>query len=57
MTFFRGAQLRDPQKLFNSRLDSKTVRAIDFHEEDAINGLALRALTLEAMKLNESKIK
>src|SRR6185503_706029 len=32
LTFFKGAQIQDPQKLFNTRLDSKTVRAIDFFE-------------------------
>ena len=31
LTFPNGAQLKDPQNLFNTRLDSKTVRAIDFH--------------------------
>jgi len=38
LTFPKGAQLKDPKGLFNTRLDSKTVRAIDFHEGDAING-------------------
>ena len=37
LTFPKGAQLKDPEVLFNTRLDSKTVRAIDFHEGDAIN--------------------
>ena len=27
LTFPKGAQMKDPQKLFNTRLDSKTVRA------------------------------
>jgi hypothetical protein len=35
LTFPKGAQMKDPKKLFNTRLDSKTVRAIDFHEDDA----------------------
>ena len=30
LTFPKGAQMEDPKGLFNSRLDSKTVRAIDF---------------------------
>jgi len=47
LTFPKGAQLRDPKGLFNTRLDSKTVRAIDFHEGDAINASALKALILE----------
>src|SRR2546429_2954609 len=44
LTFPKGAQLKDPKGLFNTRLDSKTVRAIDFHEGDAINASALKAL-------------
>lgn len=34
---------------------SKTVRAIDFHEGDAIDEAALKALILEAVGLNKSK--
>ena len=41
LTFPKGTQMKDPHKLFNTRLDSKTVRAIDFHEGDAINEAAL----------------
>ena len=57
LTFPKGAQMKDPQKLFNTRLDSKTVRAIDFHEGDPINEAALQALILEAVGLNKSKAK
>jgi hypothetical protein len=55
LTFPKGAQMKDPQKLFNTRLDSKTVRAIDFHESDTVNEAALKALILEAVRLNTSK--
>ena len=55
LTFPKGAQMKDPHKLFNTRLDSKTVRAIDFHEGDTINEAALIALILEAVGLNKSK--
>jgi hypothetical protein len=47
--------MNDPHKLFNTRLDSKTVRAIDFYEGDTINEAALQALMLEAVGLNTSK--
>src|ERR1700680_3746330 len=57
LTFPKGAQMKDPQKLFNTRLDSKTVRAIDFHEGDTINEAAIQALMLEAVGLNTSKAK
>lgn len=55
LTFPKGAQMKNPNKLFNTRLDSKTVRAIDFHEGDAIDEAALKALILEAVTLNKSK--
>jgi hypothetical protein len=55
LTFPKGAQMQDPHKLFNTRLDSKTVRAIDVHEGDTINEAALHALMLEAVGLNTSK--
>src|SRR5512138_4040706 len=52
LTFPKGAQMKDPQKLFNTRLDSKTVRAIDYHENDPVDEAALKALILDAMRLN-----
>jgi hypothetical protein len=55
LTFPKGAQMEDPNQLFNTRLDSKTVRAIDFHDGDAIDEAALKALILEAVGLNKSK--
>lgn len=55
LTFPKGAQLNDPQRLFNTRLDSKTVRAVDFHEGDIVNAAALQTLIREAMALNAAK--
>ncbi len=57
LTFPKGAQLRDPHRLFNARLDSKTVRAIDFHEGETIDEVALKALILEAVGLNTAQAK
>src|SRR5512147_3296140 len=57
LTFPKGAQMKDPKKLFNTRLDSNTVRAIDFHESDAVDEAALKALILDAVGLNTSKIR
>jgi hypothetical protein len=54
LTFPKGAQMKDPKKLFNTRLDSKTVRAIDFYEGDTVAEAALKALILEAVGLNTS---
>ena len=55
LTFPKGALVKDPKKLFNARLDSNTVRAIDVHEGDAVDEAGLKALILEAVRLNASK--
>jgi hypothetical protein len=57
LTFPKGAQIKDPKQLFNSRLDSKTVRAIDFFEGDEIDEAALKALIQEAMEVNRGATK
>ncbi len=49
LTFPKGARLQDPKKLFNARLDSGSVRAIDFLEGEEIPEAALTALILEAL--------
>jgi hypothetical protein len=54
LTFPKGAQMKDPKGLFNTRLESKAVRAIDFHEGDAINASALKALIVQGARLNRS---
>ena len=55
LTFPKGAQMKDPKMRFNTRLDSKTVRAIDFHDGDPVDEAALKALILDAVRLNTSK--
>jgi hypothetical protein len=57
LTFPKGAQMKDPKNLFNTRLESNTVRAIDFHEGDAFDEAALKGLILEAVKQNTSKVR
>ena len=52
LTFFKGAALNDPSGLFNSSLDGKVRRAIDFHEGDEIDEEAFKALIREAVALN-----
>ena len=52
LTFPKGAKLKDPKKLFNARMDSKSVRAIDFREGEKLPEAALRALIIEAVRLN-----
>ena len=52
LTFPKGAQLKDPAKLFNARLDSSGVRAIDFREGEKVPATAVKALVVEAARLN-----
>ncbi|MFZ1971043.1 MAG: DUF1801 domain-containing protein [Candidatus Nanoarchaeia archaeon] len=54
MTFSKGASLKDPKGLFNSSLDGKVRRAIDFHEGDKLDKAALKELIRAAVILNSS---
>ena len=57
LNFFKGAVLEDPHGLFNAGLDAKATRAIDLHEGDTINEVALQELIRAAVALNTSKTK
>ncbi len=54
LTFFKGASLEDPAKLFNSSLDGNARRAIDLHEGEEIDADAFKALIRAAVALNVS---
>jgi hypothetical protein len=54
LTFYRGASLKDPKKLFNSSLEGNVRRAIDFHEGEKINEPAFRQLIREAVAANSA---
>jgi len=54
VTFAKGAQLRDPSKLFNSSLEGNIRRAIDLHEGDKVDASAFKALIRGAVALNAS---
>ena len=54
LTFFKGASLKDPRKLFNSSLDGNVRRAIDIHEGETIDATAFKALIRAAVALNTS---
>jgi hypothetical protein len=51
-TFARGASLDDPAGLFNSSLEGRVRRAIDFHEGYKVNEKALKTLIRAAVALN-----
>ncbi|WP_423601815.1 DUF1801 domain-containing protein [Sphingomonas sp. MS122] len=52
LTFAKGAQLDDPKGLFNASLDGGKRRAIDFHEDAAVDAEGLKALVRAAVKAN-----
>jgi hypothetical protein len=52
LTFFKGASLKDPAKLFNASLDGNARRAIDIHEGEEIDANAFKALIRAAVALN-----
>lgn len=52
LTFPKGARIEDPSGLFNARLDSGTVRAVDVAEDERIDVDALRAIVRRAIGLN-----
>lgn len=55
LNFFKGASLPDPHKLFNSGLEAKNSRSIDFHEGDTIDEPAIKDLIRAASAYNKSK--
>jgi len=57
LTFFKGASLKDPAKLFNSSLDGNTRRAIDIHEGEEVDAAAFQALIRAAVALNATGAK
>lgn len=52
LTFYQGASLPDPDKLFNAGLEGKRWRSIDLYEGDKINESALKSLIRSAVEHN-----
>jgi len=57
LTFSHGADLPDPDKLFNAGLGGSQWRAIDLFEGDTINERALKNLVRAAIEYNRIKLK
>jgi hypothetical protein len=57
LTFFQGASLKDPARLFNSSLEGNMRRAIDIHEDDAVDEAAFKELIRAAVAFNAAKKK
>ena len=51
LTFFRGASIKDPKKLFNSSLEGNVRRAIDLREGEKIDEAQLAAWVKQASQL------
>ncbi|MFL5928494.1 MAG: DUF1801 domain-containing protein [Gaiellaceae bacterium] len=54
LTFFRGAAIDDPKKLFNSSLQGNTRRAIDIREGEKIDEAAFKGLIRAAVAANSA---
>jgi hypothetical protein len=57
LTFFQGASLKDPNRLFNSSLEGNMRRAIDIRKADEINETAFKELIRAAVAFNVTKRK
>jgi hypothetical protein len=57
LTFFHGASLKDPARLFNSSLEGNTRRAIDIHEDDAIKDDAIKDDAIKDDAIKDDSIK
>jgi hypothetical protein len=56
LTFFRGASIKDPKKLFTSSLEGNVRRAIDFREGEKINEAAFKQLIRAAVEANSAAL-
>jgi hypothetical protein len=56
LTFFRGAVVKDPKRLFNSSLEGNVRRAIDFHEGEKIDEAAFKQLIRDAVAANQDAL-
>jgi len=52
LTFFRGASIKDPKRLFNSSLEGSTRRAIDFRQGVKMSEVAFKQLIRAAVEAN-----
>ena len=55
LLFSKGAKLKDSHGLFNARLQSKDLRAIEFHGDTTIDAAKLNDLVKEAIEFNKQK--
>lgn len=53
INFFKGKELSDPDKIFNTVTEAKSMRSIDFFEGDEIKEAELKKLIGSAVSLNK----
>ncbi len=56
LTFSQGANLADPDKLFNNGLTGKQWRTIDIYKDEKINEGSLKVLIHDAVGYNHSRV-
>jgi hypothetical protein len=57
ITFSSGANLADPDHLFNAGFEGNRWRALDLFEGDKVNERALKNMVRAAIEFNQSKSK
>jgi hypothetical protein len=57
LTFYEGASLPDPNKLFNNGLEGKKWRTIDLYVGDKVNESSLKVLVRAGVDFNKAKSK
>lgn len=57
VTFYEGAHLADPDKLFNNGLEGKQWRTIDIYAGDKIDENSLKMLIRSAVDYNSARVK
>lgn len=55
LVFTKGIKIKDPNNVFNARLNSSTDRAIEFREGDKVNADEIMSFVIQAVELNKSK--
>jgi len=55
LTFYDGASLPDPDKVFNAELDGNKWRALDIHQGDKISEPALTTLVIAAVAFHKKR--
>ncbi len=55
LVFTKGIKIKDPNNVFNARLNSSTDRAIEFREGDKVNADEIMSFVTQAVELNKSK--